>query len=270
MSLHTLSNVLLLPPIALSSSIPLNQSLRQIMADAHEDIRISRQSWWRFGLPTGVGPFVTTYPCEDRIVNDLKDIKAGRKRPVKPYLSIINAAETLCSAHHAPIRNMSLERGHALHRLQLLQSDPGNNIFWSDIILKIFNDLDVALFEGRLTGNVHMRWYMQPDPNCPETRNTAFTSPYVSNVPGGFHDGMRIGISLNGLRLLLDTRGSVEKIVETLVHEMIHAYLLLLADTEKENDCHGSLFQKCLQAVDRTLRQYTGFSTALYSVWAPH
>ena len=137
MSLHTLSNVLLLPPIALSSSIPLNQSLRQIMADAHEDIRISRQSWWRFGLPTGVGPFVTTYPCEDRIVNDLKDIKAGRKRPVKPYLSIINAAETLCSAHHAPIRNMSLERGHALHRLQLLQSDPGNNIFWSDIIFKV-------------------------------------------------------------------------------------------------------------------------------------
>lgn len=137
MSVPTLSNVPLLPPVTITSFIPLNQSLRQIMADAHKDIRISRQSWWRFDMPTGVGPFVTTYPCEDRILNDLKDIKAGRKRPVKPYLSIINAAETLCSAHHAPIRNMSLERGQALHRLQLLQSNPGNHVFWSDIAFKV-------------------------------------------------------------------------------------------------------------------------------------
>ena len=66
-----------------------------------------------------------------------------------------------------------------------------------------------------------MTWYVQPDRNRPETRNTAFTTAYATNGPGGFHDGMRIGIALNGLRLLLDTRGSVEKIVETLVHEMI-------------------------------------------------
>lgn len=73
-----------------------------------------------------------------------------------------------------------------------------------------------------LTGNVFMRWYTQPDPRVPISRDSVgYTTRRVMNVSGVWHDGARIEIALNAIYLLLDTRSSVQKIVEVLVHEMI-------------------------------------------------
>ena len=51
------------------------------------------------------------------------------------------------------------------------------------------------------------------------------SAPIIQTTAGftkrGPHDGMRILIALNDVRLLLDTWASVEMIVEVLVHEMI-------------------------------------------------
>lgn len=63
---------------------------------------------------------------------------------------------------------------------------------------------------------------MQPDPNFPELRNfDSFTTPYLNDSPGNCNNAMSIGIALNDVRLLLDTRDSVERVAETLVHEMV-------------------------------------------------
>lgn len=113
-------------------------TLHEIIVNSHKDLEISRWSYYRFVLPSGFDPYLTKYSCEDGIVDDLKDPTAGRKRPFGPYyLSTKNAAQTLCSAHHAPILNMSHERRQALQRLHALKSDPGNDIFWSDIAFKV-------------------------------------------------------------------------------------------------------------------------------------
>ncbi len=63
---------------------------------------------------------------------------------------------------------------------------------------------------------------------------------------------------------------SVQPIVHQASTASQHAHLLLLANTEKDHQLHGPLFQQCLEAVNRTLQQHTGFSTAMESEWAPH
>ena len=64
-----------------------------------------------------------------------------------------------------------------------------------------------------------MRWYTQPVPLSRDS--VGYTRRRVMNVSEDWHDGARIEIALNSMCLLLDTRSSVQKIVETLVHEMI-------------------------------------------------
>ena len=62
-----------------------------------------------------------------------------------------------------------------------------------------------------------MAWLMQPMLNDPYAPNVlAVTKPSVD-----MENEKRVRILLNGIALLLDVRGSVEKIVGTLTHEMI-------------------------------------------------
>lgn len=63
---------------------------------------------------------------------------------------------------------------------------------------------------------------------------------------------------------------SVQAIVHQASTASQHAHLLLLANTEEDHQLHGPLFQQCLEAVNRTLQQHTGFSTDMESEWAPH
>ena len=78
-----------------------------------------------------------------------------------------------------------------------------------------------------LTGNVFMKWYTQPDPTVPLSRDSVgYTTRRVINVPGDWYKDTRIEIALNAVHLLLDTRSSVQKIIEALVHEMIVSQVL--------------------------------------------
>lgn len=57
------------------------------------------------------------------------------------------------------------------------------------------------------------------------------TRPYLSRIPGVPDDALRLVIVLNGVRLLLDTRSSIEKIVEALVHEMLVSHKTRMGDS---------------------------------------
>lgn len=72
----------------------------------------------------------------------------------------------------------------------------------------------MGLFQGRLAGNVSMDWYMRPVQGAQDF--DGFTTPSDDKK-----NRKKIRISLNGVALLLDVRGSVGKIIETVSHEMI-------------------------------------------------
>ena len=81
-----------------------------------------------------------------------------------------------------------------------------------------------------------MMWYTQSVPIDAQTpNNRGFTLPYIrASEHGDWHGALRIRIARNAMRLLLDSRNSVEGVVETLVHEMIvnwkgaHKYQMLI------------------------------------------
>ena len=124
---------------------PRDLTLRQILDNAHQDILISQLSSWRFGLSDGVNQFpqvAITYPCDESIVEDLKDSTAVRKRPVgPPYASIVDAAQALSLANYIPCGDMSLDRRLALVRLEGLQgrleSGPDNQVFRENIAFEV-------------------------------------------------------------------------------------------------------------------------------------
>ncbi|KAL9113034.1 MAG: hypothetical protein Q9187_007676 [Circinaria calcarea] len=161
----------------------------------------------------------------------------------------------------------------ALTRLSCLQT-LGDD--WGpDIVYKVFEDLDDALFDGRLRGRCSVRWKKEEELQAlfPGVGDKWGTTDYS----GWFIDDLKtrqviqthIYLNatlhfLNPLATHADHKGEMrehsrwEEMWGTLLHEMCHAYLRLVTSanlrvwmwSEGPDKYHGSHFQRCLKAVN--------------------
>ena len=183
----------------------------------------------------------TPYPCTQAELDILQD---QRRKPVHrgPYISRHEAAERLQQAHdpHTPLTDAQKAALKRLNDLQQLRR-------WGpDIISKMFNDLDLLLFRGKLRGNVYLRWNDHDKNLNAGGKALAWTVRARGISP-------RVAIEMGVFSATLPTVG-LRDILSTLVHEMVHAYLLSLTDndegpSDKETGGHGNCFHKCAGAV---------------------
>ena len=167
----------------------------------------------------------------------------------------------------------------ALKRLQpWFDGSEARKEWGPDIIFKAFDDLDVALFHGRLRGRCQLQWKSEEELRAlfPSVRHIwATTVPKRRRVEDPVNwDYCQVysaHIYLNSTSHFLDPLPTYidEKGVEckrtrwenmwgTLLHEMCHAYLRLVTGegfrdhmwSEGADRGHGSHFKRCLKAVN--------------------
>lgn len=180
----------------------------------------------------------TPYP----ILQEELDILQSRTRPpaTAPHLTLPSATHQL-ERFHAQPRNPTAQA--ALSRLHELQRAPR---FGADIVFKVFNDLSTVYFAGALNHNVQLSWG-----DCPSGGVAGTTSPahYRSAIP-------RVRITLDRALLKAATT-RLRDVWAVLLHEMVHAYLMVLCarprDEDERDPGHGRHFRRCLRAVQRGL-----------------
>jgi len=109
----------------------------------------------------------------------------------------------------------------------------------SELPFYVFNDIDTALFSGVLKGNVYLKWAPLP------------TALFGRTIRAGRSACPRIAIELADHVL---ARGAPEEILEVLVHQMIHAFLLQCCG-HRNHDVSGN---------GHNLRHGLEFSTIAY------
>ena len=80
----------------------------------------------------------------------------------------------------------------------------------------IFDPLDKALFNNKLKGMVHLKWKAQSGCACGNT-----------SAPGVVPGIPRICIELNKRPFIDDGSSDIDDLLDTLIHQMIHAYFLV-------------------------------------------
>ncbi|MCJ1426627.1 hypothetical protein MMC29_004530 [Sticta canariensis] len=236
----------------------------------------------------------TPYPCLQAAVSDLKVSRSPLLEPLpsptrSSPLTSLRAAVHQLEFFHAPSRPRSSSPRELLALLQLRERlpalgdrdalPPRQCVWYADVAHKVFQDLDDALFEGRLTGNVCLTWTTadEVDENdvdgetIMKGRPAMTCAPRTWTVAGGGH-GRRVLIRLNANVLLLDARRSLTHLISVLVDAMLHAYLILVTGHvydrrpnrhHHEDDGLGELITRAMAAVNGTLRRTTGFETGL-------
>lgn len=186
----------------------------------------------------------TPYPCRQAEIDVLQDRHVKRVQH-SHYIDRHEATSLLQQAHKGPLSDAQKA---AVKRLNDLQAA---HRWGPDIIFKIFNDLDLLLFRGKLKGNVYLRWDKQSDEmNGPDSRCLGVTSYAI----GG---DCRCKLELSLTNATLATVG-LRDVLSTLVHEMVHAYLLVETDADRGysdemTQGHGHSFNKCAKAVLKRL-----------------
>lgn len=181
----------------------------------------------------------TPYP----ILQEELDILQSRSRQpaTAPHLTLHTATHQLEQFHAQP-RNSPIEKA-ALARLHELQHAPR---FGRDIVFKAFNDIDTVYFAGRLHHNVQLSWG-----DCPRgvAGTTAPAYHRSSPIP-------RVRITLDRALLKAATT-RLRDVWAVLMHEMVHAYLMVLCarwrDDDERDPGHGRHFRRCMEAVQRGL-----------------
>ena len=157
------------------------------------------------------------------------------------YIDRIEATRLLQEAHDGPLSDAQKA---AVKRLNDLREAKR----WGpDIIFKIFNDLDLLLFRGKLRGNVYLRWDNTSGPES-KTLGSTLYSKITNNrcrITMGFANATKATVGLRD-------------VLSTLIHEMVHAYLMILTrddegPSDKATDGHGNSFIKCSKAVMKRL-----------------
>ncbi|MCJ1257176.1 hypothetical protein MMC24_005001 [Lignoscripta atroalba] len=210
----------------------------------------------------------TLYPCVD---HDLADIYSGPTNEVliksAPWDAGTYENVTRILERQPDISNMSPPDVRAA--IARLQTIPDIHPWGPDIVYKAFNDLDVAFFGGRLRGACRLRWrnrkgLMQQDPDDPcAGEGFGSTRWFVKMIKhkGRFSPRPVAHIELNASVIFYDEpiprRSRYREMWGTLLHEMIHAYLIIMTwgfasiDPRESPPCHGQHFQRCLWAVNR-------------------
>lgn len=165
-------------------------------------------------------------------------------------------------------RNVAIQ--HAVRRLRELPKLRESNTWGPDIIFKAFNDLDLVLFGGVLGGYCRLRWNTEKelaiiipgDETIGMTHNKYISLKRVA-IPGVDPVikgcvGEAVTVRMNSTEIFLhpmeDGLGSRwESMWGTLLHEMVHAYMMRFLDPWTRFEAHGVDFQRCLRTVNRRL-----------------
>jgi hypothetical protein len=127
----------------------------------------------------------------------------------------------------------------ARHRLLAAYNLPSQKMT-ADLFIKIFNDLDIVLFNGMLRNRVHIQWkIMRGAYFAGLTTEPTWTSE--STVP---LKGAKISLNLH-----MDSKElAPEYFWGVVVHEMLHAYLAIVTHNETlehdTDDPNGPLFRR--------------------------
>ena len=113
----------------------------------------------------------------------------------------------------------------ALHRLELLEGLDVNDDWSTDVIYKVFHDLDDALTGGQLRGNVTLVW--GADNNFPPPINDMLACTGATDDFGS-QSGGRVTIAMNAVLLLLNPANTLRDLIGVLIHEMVVSHLALL------------------------------------------
>lgn len=130
-------------------------------------------------------------------------------------------------------------------RIHQLLWNFGRSTFWSpDIVFKVFNDLDIMFFNGVLYHRIYLRWVEHtPRGEIAETRGPI---PFV-------RPRTRMTLYWDSIR---GAHATLSTLLGHLLHEMLHAYLMILTRGDDEeggrHEYHGSCFRKCADAIART------------------
>ena len=140
----------------------------------------------------------------------------------------------------------------ARNRLREFLDREGNGESWTwhpDIIFKIFNDLDICFFNMELCRRVHLRWTSRP------TRPDALA---VTEPPS--RSCRRVQITLY-YELICESDPPLYLVVGCLVHEMLHAYLLIMTlgndheyNINGKPSYHGPSFVRCAKVLDKVYK----------------
>lgn len=162
-----------------------------------------------------------------------------------PPTSSLRAAVRRLETFHAPSRPRSSTPGELLALLQLRDRLPALRdqdvlsrhwgAWYADVAQKVFPDLDQALFEGRLNGNVCLTWTTDEEEEvrgeveeemavCTSAMTCAPRTWIVFGDGGGA--GRRVWIRLNADMLLLDAQKTLTDLISVLVHEMVVGFVL--------------------------------------------
>ena len=178
----------------------------------------------------------TNYPCNSVLAQDLQ--RLGSKMLSPPASTTFQAAvDRLCGLHDTSIE-LSQRRLACLRRLRILQELDTRKEWFADIPFKvsnppcaqipadkypfkIFHDLDTALFDRRLSGNVCMAWnWFSGVPRAPLPRLQCGKG-YTFNLQDRRRE-KRVEIGLDASALLFKERGeiSIWEMLDTLIHHM--------------------------------------------------
>ncbi|MCJ1223363.1 hypothetical protein MMC12_000003 [Toensbergia leucococca] len=195
-------------------------------------------------------------------------------RSLCPPIDISFATMSLEGINH-PDQPLDEKRASALRRLATLEDLDLFGTWGPDIIYRVFQDLDDALFRGSMSGNVALNWIDETHPelnggpgfSLAHVNNGKLSRPWaVTNTPLSYTPKERVRyratVQLNR-QALYEGRGiRLKQVVETLIHEMIHAYLWVMTGDGRDHDdsecvSHGAHFRRCLVAINDPLRKHT-------------
>lgn len=160
----------------------------------------------------------TGYPCNASVLADLMDEDGPLRRPVPYTIPFQNVTQYLQSLH-IPNHALSPSQEAAAARLRTLHKLEFSGKWLGDVVMKMFSDLDILLFESRLGGNVHLCYTtVQITPALKyETAGTILPGDYTTESK---RKNKRFCIVFNADKMLLDGRRRLRDVITVLVHEM--------------------------------------------------
>ncbi|MCJ1467112.1 hypothetical protein MMC07_005734 [Pseudocyphellaria aurata] len=216
-------------------------------------------------------------------MTDLKPSRSPLEHPFPPPGLSLAAAVARLETLHLASRPRSSTAGELLALLQLRtylptlrDTDARRGTWYADVARKIFPDLDQALFEGRLCGNVCVSWTSEDEEDAWPYDNEAETAETLGEKSGmtcaprtwwttpGSGVGSRIWIRLNADVMLLDARKTLMDLLRVLLREMVTAYIILLSGISPSpppspHKDEERLFARAIAAVTGALSRVVGF-----------
>ena len=218
----------------------------------------------------------TPYPAEEAYLLSLYrgPLDADLFQYPQDEASLTTMELATCNLEHLlhPTTTLTLEAAAAIARLQRLHSLRQSNTWAPDLIFKAFDDLDLALFQGKLRGHIRLRWkteeeYAEQFPGRVDCyAMTQFSYRTLEDDEGKELWSFGAYINLRSGKIFQDPlKGIVtrwDEMFGTLIHEMVHAYLRVTVRFTSTRDhlwcdadrCHGyghgEHFQRCLEAAN--------------------